>query len=88
MTAFQKLLMSSLKHEAALDENTALRDELSMYKSVTVHPADKPRTTITRVSRAPFSPQDTNRSNENESAINDLGDYLPPIDEMTLDEIL
>lgn len=48
----QKLLLSTRDREAALADNDELRAELEMYKSVAVPQDAKPRTTITRITRA------------------------------------
>ena len=45
--------MTNRDKEAVIEENVNLRQELAMYKSV---PADvKPRTAVTRITRAPLT---------------------------------
>ncbi|EJD02797.1 uncharacterized protein FOMMEDRAFT_146619 [Fomitiporia mediterranea MF3/22] len=56
----QKLIQSTQDTESALSEISTLRDELAMYKSVTVPPEGKPRTAMTRVRRIPLGAQKLN----------------------------
>ncbi|KAF9502001.1 hypothetical protein BDN71DRAFT_1485888 [Pleurotus eryngii] len=49
----QRLLIANRDHEAAIAENTALLEELSMYKSVMMPTDRKPRTNMTRLVRHP-----------------------------------
>ncbi|KAJ8696477.1 hypothetical protein PTI98_006344 [Pleurotus ostreatus] len=51
----QRLLVANRDHEAAIAENTALLEELSMYKSVMMPTNRKPRTNMTRLVRHPLT---------------------------------
>ncbi|KAI0786720.1 hypothetical protein C8Q75DRAFT_264006 [Abortiporus biennis] len=92
----QKLLISTREREAVLNENDDLRHELDMYKSVSVHPELKPRTTVTRVSRVPLATQSMNiKSLSAISSVSNGGKRLestPEVDfkegDMTIEEIL
>lgn len=47
--------MTNKDKEAVIDENEGLRQELAMYKSVGVPADSKPRTFVTRITRAPLT---------------------------------
>ncbi|KAG9220820.1 hypothetical protein CCMSSC00406_0002580 [Pleurotus cornucopiae] len=53
--AQRRLLIANRDHEAAIAENTALLEELSMYKSVMMPTNRKPRTNMTRLVRHPLT---------------------------------
>ncbi|KAK7692311.1 hypothetical protein QCA50_003936 [Cerrena zonata] len=85
----QKLLMTNRDRDAVISENEALLHELTMYKSVTVHPDDKPRTTITRVTRIPLGTHNTNVNAKSISSSKSTGlddQYLPSLPEMDYSE--
>ena len=52
--------MTNRDKEAVIDENEGLRQELAMYKSVAVPTESKPRTFVTRITRAPLTNQSLN----------------------------
>jgi len=58
--SWQKLLQSTRDREAAATNNTELRNELDMYKSVMVPSENKPRANITRIERPPLANQNLN----------------------------
>lgn len=49
--------MTLRDRDAAYMNNEDLRQELDMYRSVSIPIEDKPRTTMTRVGRAPLANQ-------------------------------
>lgn len=81
--------MTNRDRDAVISENEALLHELTMYKSVTVHPDDKPRTTITRVTRIPLGTHNTNVNAKSISSSKSTGlddQYLPSLPEMDYSE--
>ncbi|KAI0085196.1 hypothetical protein BDY19DRAFT_460717 [Irpex rosettiformis] len=63
----QTLLMTTKDKEAVISENEELRCELELYKSVGVPAEVKPRTFVTRVSRAPLASHNLNTSTNTRS---------------------
>ncbi|CAL1706551.1 unnamed protein product [Somion occarium] len=91
----QDLLMTTRDRDAVINENDALRHELFLYKSVAVHPDDKPKTTITRVTRIPLGMQNMNvKSTSTSRSASGTGKLasMPEAEykegDMTVDEIL
>jgi hypothetical protein len=60
----QKLLVVNKEKEAVINENEELQHELEVYKSVGIPAEVKPRTVMTRVTRAPLSSQNLNAARE------------------------
>ncbi|KZO98940.1 hypothetical protein CALVIDRAFT_428084 [Calocera viscosa TUFC12733] len=56
----QKLIVSTLERDAAEDAKRKLRDELASYKAVDIPLDTKPRSTMTRVARVPFTARNVN----------------------------
>jgi hypothetical protein len=83
--------MATRDHDAVLADNTDLRHELDMYKSVAIHVDNKPRTTITRIARPPLANQCLNISTNVDAVKGSTGNAqtLDTISaNMTLDEIM
>lgn len=87
--------MTTRDRDAVINENDALRHELFLYKSVAVHPDDKPKTTITRVTRIPLGMQNMNvKSTSTSRSASGTGKLasMPEAEykegDMTVDEIL
>lgn len=82
--------MTNRDRDAVISENEALQHELTLYKSVAVHPDDKPRTAITRVTRIPLGTHNSN-VNVNGKAVSvskssGLDDqYLPSLPEISME---
>lgn len=81
--------MTNREREAVIAENEALQHELTLYKSVAVHPDDKPRTAITRVARIPLGAHNVNvnsKSTRNSKSTGLDDEYLPSLPEMEYKE--
>ncbi|KAI0690542.1 hypothetical protein BC835DRAFT_1280794 [Cytidiella melzeri] len=94
----QKLLMTTREKETVINENDQLRRELELYKSVAVSADVKPRTFVTRITRAPLANQNLNamagpnaQSHLSSSTAVKGMDLLPEVEyregDMTLDEL-
>lgn len=95
----QTLLLTTRDKETVISENDELRHELELYKSVGVPVDFKPRTTVTRVTRAPLVSQNLNalpasRARSNSRAASGCGkriDVVPELEykegDMTVDEL-
>ncbi|KAF4567672.1 hypothetical protein EYR36_011295 [Pleurotus pulmonarius] len=82
----QRLLISNRDHEAAVAENTALLEELSMYKSVMMPTNRKPRTNMTRLVRHPLTDLSQQHPSTSTLEVDDLSvqkvlaGHLPSLD--------
>ncbi|KAI0339796.1 hypothetical protein BDW22DRAFT_1399371 [Trametopsis cervina] len=95
----QTLLLTTRDKETVISDNDELRHELELYKSVGVPVDFKPRTTVTRVTRAPLVSQNLNalpasRARSNSRAASGGGkriDVVPELEykegDMTVDEL-
>ncbi|KAL5485111.1 hypothetical protein ACEPAI_7753 [Sanghuangporus weigelae] len=84
----QNLVLSHRDQESAVSEIATLREELAMYRSVTVPYEGKPRTAMTRVRRIPLGAQTLNVQAEplQKESYGYSEGYGPPGD-MTMDEL-